>query len=164
MDVPDTSVAWVVRADDPGLARRARRRIRAWADVTAETELPGGYCVQTRSAEPGLEFRLRRVLGHAPELRMDCDVAHFPLGRGWLVVFLEPPAPDLDATLDLLGLPFSQVARSSDGVTPITVCTTRAAVVDPSHLQADLTGAGQVVRSIYEVGGCERDAVAYRSR
>ncbi|MCB9699374.1 MAG: hypothetical protein H6738_21510 [Alphaproteobacteria bacterium] len=157
MDAAEPVSAWVLEADEPARLRHARNLVRTQAEVVREVGLGGDVlCLEAKGADPRLAARLNRVLGHPAERRMDCDVARFPLGRGWVAVVLEPPALDLEPALDALGLTFRQVSVSSELGVPATVCTPRAAIADADALRLDLIELGQVVRAVYEVGGCAR--------
>ncbi len=148
-------VAWVLEADDAEM-RRAVHLVRARAEVRREVLVGDATCVEVGATTERLAAKLERVLGHRPEERLDCDVARYPLGRGWVVVLVEPPADELDPVLDDLGLAYRDVKRPSATEAPVEVCTTRASIVDPGALDEALAGAGMSVRAIYEVGGCTR--------
>lgn len=156
MDAAEPVSAWVLEAEEPGRLRHARHLVLTHAEVVREEAFGDVLCLEASGADPRLATRLERVLDHPVERRMDCDVARFPLGRGWVAVILEPPALDLEPALDALGLTFHHVMVPSDLVSPATLCTPRAAVADPDALRDDLIELGQVVRAIYEVGGCTR--------
>ncbi|MBX2799402.1 MAG: hypothetical protein KTR31_17130 [Myxococcales bacterium] len=139
--------------------RRLKRALRATRQATVErvvVQTPLRVCIELDDAEPRTLLRLTRRLRRDPESRRDCDVAWYPLGRGWIVVVAEPPALALDAALEAANITFREVARSTDAAEPVRACMARAAVAAPDGLEASLDASGVTVRAVYEVGGCRR--------
>ena len=158
---------WLALADASGAAyvlhsdsvRRLARAVRAAqrADLDRVVALSSHtVCVELDEPSPKQLLRLARRLGHPPEARLTCDVAWFPLGRGWIALLVEPPAEGLAVAIQAIGVPASQVTRSLDGSAPVRVCASRAAVGDPVALAAQLEDRAYDVLGVYEVGGCVR--------
>lgn len=147
---------FVLESDHLGRLARATRLAQRAEPTRVVAMSPRRTCVEFDDADPRLLLRLTRRLGHSPEARDNCDVAWFPLGLGWIAVLIEQPAPELDAALDQVGLPYQDVRRSADPTAPIRLCAARAAVGDPLELADDLESHELVVRAVYEVGACMR--------
>ncbi|HHO52834.1 MAG TPA: hypothetical protein ENK18_18645 [Deltaproteobacteria bacterium] len=150
--------AWVLEGDsDHQLKRALRITERAEPDII-EVLAARSVCVQPTAPSDRILRRLTRILGHPPEERLDCDVAWFPLGRGWIAVLVEPPADRLGVLLDRIELPYVDVRRpvQGPGLDPIRICVIRTALREPLELARALHEGGLVVRSTYEVGGCTR--------
>lgn len=158
---------WIAQAAASGLVlqtpsdRQLKRAVRIAKRADAETiEALDAHSVCVGGTEPSerLTRRLTRILGHPPEERLDCDVARFPLGRGWIAMVIEPPAETLEALIEQAQLPYVDVRRPIQGAAaaPIRVCVARTALREPLELARTLDAGGVIVRSTYEVGGCAR--------
>lgn len=144
--------------ESPHLKRVSRAvKVARKAEATRIVALgPARVCVELPEADPRIVLRMTRRLKHSPESRDNCDVAWFPLGLGWIALLIEQPAPDLEAALQAVALPYQDVRRSDDPAVPVRLCASRAAVGDPLELADELEAHGLVVRAVYEVGACER--------
>ena len=69
---------------------------------------------------------------------------------------IEPPALNLEASLEAYGLPYVDVRRPSGETDPVRVCFTRQAAPNPHDLADHLADQNIEVRALYEVGGCRR--------
>jgi hypothetical protein len=129
-----------------------RAGVRSVVDLGA-----GSVCADLR-ADPtdALRRKAERRLGGPVEARLRCDVAHYPLGRGFVVVLLGQPADGLDAALDAHRPTYREVVRPSGDTDLVRVCVPGAALGDPLALVADLRNDGFDVVGAFEVGGCRR--------
>lgn len=153
----DEPAAWVLPGGPTSLVRRLERKtapsqVVSIGDVT---------CFAFASAAPAPPPRLVKRLGFTPESRLSCDLAPFPVGRGW-VVYTLLPASDLDLRLsDALvdwPLPAHSVRRTTDLTGLATLCVAAAAVgAHPLALREHLERTGLDVLGVYEVGSCSRD-------
>jgi len=150
------ATAWVLHADDPRRVERAARLVERTTDMLPEPMDRYAQCVVLEEPPVRLERRVARRLGRPVEERRDCDVAWFPLGRGWIGMLIEPPATALDELLDAAALPYVEVRRPSDATLPIRMCVAQAALRHPMALADHLSSEGVSVRAVYEVGGCSR--------
>jgi hypothetical protein len=148
------STAWVLEADTDRDLRRAERAVRR-ADAERVVEMgPFTTCAELEAPSDRLARKVTRRLGRAPEERLDCDVAWFGQGRGWIAMVLEPPAAGLEQALPPLG--YTEVARPSDPDLPVRLCVARGSLPEPLALARELEATGLGVRSVYEVGACRR--------
>lgn len=149
---------WVVDAGDTELDRServARRARRQGAEVQA---LGSRWCVALPEGfdEARWRRRVERRLGRPAEERANCDVAWFPLGRGYAAVLVEPPADALEDWLDGAGLSYRELRRPSSPDDVVRVCVPLGALASSVAFAEDLRADGYLVRAMYEVGGCYR--------
>jgi hypothetical protein len=153
---PPPSVAWVLDQPDLDRSRRLATKVEAWTGLAAQP-LGSRWCVAF--PDPPSSLLLRKVTrrqGTPPEERRDCDVAWFPMGRGYLAAIVEPPGVGVEEVLGGLHLGFQEVRRSSDPAQPIRVCAPMGAIGEPWMFSQHLVDNGLVVRAMYDVGACAR--------
>ncbi|MEQ1502647.1 MAG: hypothetical protein ABMB14_10470 [Myxococcota bacterium] len=152
-----TPSAWVMQADSPRDLARAVAAARA-IGVSREVAFDRAtVCLELDDApSTKLAAKIERRLGGPVEARLDCDVAWAPLGSGFLLLTVDPPATELEAALDAAGPTFRDVIHPSDPDEVIRVCLPRLAVPDAVAFADHLREAGLGVRAVYEVGGCRR--------
>ena len=157
LDLAPPPAVWVLdtgasldRAD-----RAAERLAKQGATVSP---LGSRWCIELPSTVDHAKLRRRteRWLGGPVEERANCDVAWFPLGRGYAAVLVEPPANGLEDWLDGAGLTYREVRRPSDAEQVLRVCVPLSGLASSVAFAQDLGEAGYGVRSMYEVGGCFR--------
>lgn len=157
MDATTAPSAWVFHAEGEREMRRAGRLVGR-IGVTREIAIDRTtFCVEL--ADPPsdtLQLRLERRLDGPVEPRLDCDVAWYPLGRGYVAYSVTQPAPSLEAVLEEYGPIYLEVVRPSDPAQPVRVCLPMLAVADPLALAEALEAQGTGVVATYEVGGCRR--------
>lgn len=146
--------AWVLHAEIPRAVERAARPLQQetlrWLDETT-------VCVALEAEPPSqVRRKVERRLGQPVELRLDCEVAHYPLGRGYVVLTVQPPAEILEETLDAMKPAYHEVIRPADPQMAVRVCMPKLAVADPVSLAEALKAHGIGVLAVYEVGGCRR--------
>jgi hypothetical protein len=100
--------------------------------------------------------RVERRLGHPVEVRMDCEVAWYPLGRGYVVLTVQPPAEALPVALEELSPAYSEIVFPADPQAAVRVCLPKLAVADPLALAEAMKAQGIGVLATYVVGGCRR--------
>ena len=147
--------AFVLKAELRPLTRavRAAQRAEPRRVVALGTH---EVCVEIDDPQPRDVLRIARRLGHPPEARADCDVAWFPLGRGWIALVVDTPSDGLNDAVESLSIPAVQIRRRVGDDGPATVCGTVAAIPDPNAVADHLEARGLAVRAMYEVGGCDR--------
>ncbi len=150
--------AWVLESASPRRLARAARIVERAADTQATAIGPQQLCAALDAPDERLRRRVARQLEHPPEERLDCDVAQFPLGRGWVAVVVESPAKGLAAALEAADLAYVDVRWPIQEIAlaPVRVCVAKAALVEPMALAHHIEAHGDVVRAVYEVGGCVR--------
>lgn len=150
------AAVWVLDGGaDLGRERRAAEKLAKRGG--ALTTLGSRFCVTfPDGVDPKLKRKAGRWLGAEIEERADCDVAWFPLGRGYAAVMVEPPADGIDGMLGTLGLGYVEIRRAADPAAAIRVCVPMATIGDPAGFSAALQAWGYAVKSMYEVGGCNR--------
>lgn len=158
MEVGEPEAVWVL--DTPGPAIDAAERIaRTLGRRGAEVRPLGSrWCVTLPADLDAARWRRRaeRRLGAPIEERASCDVAWFPLGRGYAAVLVGAPGDGLEAWLDAAGLPYRELRRPSDPDDPLRLCVPLSALPSPGGFGDALRSAGYEVRAMYEVGGCAR--------
>jgi hypothetical protein len=154
--------AWVL-AGDPAHRplKSALRRLDRRAAIAVTPTVAGRWCVTFDDPPPAdLRRKATRWLGAEPEVRLDCTVAAYPLGRGWLAYIIAGPASGLEEALPRLveshSLYQRMVHRPSDDTQPTRLCVSALGITDPRVLSRALGDEGLVVDAIYEVGGCQR--------
>jgi hypothetical protein len=154
----DAPSAWVLADEDPRRLKRALRAVRRGAEVSRILPLSRSQlCVELEAAPPErVGRRVARRLEGEPELRLDCDVAWAPVGRGFVLLTVTQPAHALVAALDSQAIAFRDVAWPHDVAQPVRVCLPRLAMADPLSLAEALKAQGIGVEAVYEVGGCRR--------
>ncbi len=158
MGPADAAAVWVIDTPGPDLspsARAARRLGRRGAEVVP---LGSRWCVTLPDGLDRERWRRRteRRAGAPVEERASCDVAWFPLGRGYAAVLIGPPANALEAWLDGAGLPYRELRRPSDPDETLRLCVPLLALPSTVAFAEDLRADGYEVRGMYEVGGCHR--------
>lgn len=153
----DGDAGWVLYAEQAGHVARAVRKVRH-AGVDRVVPLRDGAACAELSDPPSeaLRRRVARVLGHPVEERLNCDVAHYPLGRGTVVWLIDQPADGLDALLERERPVYRDLVRPSSLEEPFRLCLPALSVADPARVGEVLREAGFHVRATYEVGGCRR--------
>ena len=150
--------AWVLAA---ATMHDLKSALRAAEDLPHRRTVSLGEataCLEFEGDAPAVPRRVERRLGHPVEARMDCDVASYRSGRGYLVffVYIDERVDALDALLDDWGLGYREVTRTSLASDAVRVCTPLAAVADRETLSRALVDAGFLTGAIYEVGACSR--------
>lgn len=149
-----SEAAWVIEAEDPRDVQRALRVMKAeearWIAETIACVAPG------EPPGPKIERKVERKIGHEVELRLDCGVAFFPLGRGYVALTIEPPAMALEELIDGMRFAYHELIRPANLEEPVRVCLPLRAVADPLSLAEALKDQGIGVLAVYEVGGCRR--------
>jgi hypothetical protein len=152
--------AWYLDADSPREALHAVRPLRRsqeleWEELRWLDEMR--VCVPLEvPPSTKLRQRVERRLGRPVEVRLDCEVAWYPLGRGYVVLTVQPPAEALPTALDELSPAFSEIVFPADPQAPVRVCLPKMAVADPLALAEALEAQGIGILAVYEVGGCRR--------
>lgn len=141
---------------------RAVRRVQRRGGGEAQTLSGRRVCVPVDDVPEAERSDLgrRRVTA---TLRLDCDVAEWPEGRGALAFVIAQPAQGLDAALDLVADRW-QVHQTAvlrrldprDPYRPVGACVRTNGAAPPLDVRAVLEEEGLVVRAVYEVGGCQR--------
>lgn len=155
-DAPDMS-AWVLHAESEPDMRRALRYLERIgtsrlvaldrSTVCAELSDPPSTTVRVR-----LERRLEGLV----ESRLDCDVAWYPAGRGFVAYSLSQPTDGIESVLAAEGPSYLEVVHPSNAWEPARLCVPRLAVADPLALAEAMKAQGIGVLATYEVGGCRR--------
>ncbi|MEZ4234901.1 MAG: hypothetical protein R3F59_01795 [Myxococcota bacterium] len=156
---PPPEAAWVLQAPEPRRRQRAVRALTRHADVARTVPLSRStVCVQLAAPEvpAKLARKVQRKLGAEVELRLDCDVAWAPMGRGFVLLVVEQPADALETVLAAARPAFHDIAWPSDPAAPVRVCVPRPSMADPLSLAEALRAQGIRVSAVYEVGGCRR--------
>jgi hypothetical protein len=148
---------WVLYAEEGHHLERAARRVRR-AGVVRLVPLAGGAVCAELSDPPSdaVRRRVEAALDREVEQRMNCDVAHFPLGRGFVVWFVDPPADGLEGFVDQQRPVYRELVRPLDLGEAVRLCLPGLSVADPQEFDRALRDAGFLVRASYEVGGCRR--------
>lgn len=155
-DAPEAS-AWVIHADGEREMRRAVRLTERIGTTRAVVLDHTTVCVELADPPSGvLQQRVARRSGGPVESRLDCDVAWYPVGRGYVAYSVSQPAPAIEGVLDDYGPIYLEVVRPSDPWAPARICVPRLAVADPLALAEALKAQGIGVLATYEVGGCRR--------
>jgi hypothetical protein len=150
---------WVASTDGSlsRLERVARQAERRGAVV--EPLHAGARCLRFEEApDERWSQRVGRRLGTPLQERLECAIARFPLGRGFVAAVVDPH-PDLEQRVaDVVApLTMSVLSQPLDG-RPATLCVS-GLQVDHDHLKADLQAVGLSVQGLYEVGSCEAVSV-----
>ena len=136
------------------LMQRAERR-----GVQVEPLHLGARCLtfDGEGPDPKWQRRIERKLGRPLQERLDCAIARYPMGRGWVVAVVGPHS-DLKARVaDVVRpLTMSVVTEPLDG-RPATVCVS-GLQMEYARLKHDLQVVGLFVEGVYEVGGCDAPA------
>jgi hypothetical protein len=148
---------WVLWAEAPHAAQRAERRLERVGVERVVALRDGAICAELSDPpSEALRKRIAAILHHPVEERLNCDVAQYPLGRGSLVWFLEPPAEGLLSVVDALKPVYREIVWPLSAEEPVHLCLPALALPEPAAVGAALTEAGVTVRAAYEVGGCRR--------
>ncbi len=153
---------WVVHGDPADRPlKRAVRKLERRSEAALQPMTGNRWCV-TFGVEPtaDLEHRAARWLGHPPEVRADCNVGAYPLGRGWFAYIIRSPAPTLEVAVSEVAtdLPLYQrvLHRPLVSDQPVRLCVASAGLSDPLAVSRALQAHGLQVDAVYEVGGCTR--------
>lgn len=149
--------AWVLEADTDRNLRYALRPVSRADPERVVSIDPFTTCVELEAHSERLERKITRRLGRPPEERLDCDVAWFGMGRGWIGMVLGQPADGLEAALATSALAYVEVIRPSNAALPVRLCVARGSLPEPMELAHHLGDANLSVRAVYEVGSCRRD-------
>ena len=149
--------AWVLHAEDPrdlGRALRVLGRLGTRRQIALDRST---VCVELENpAPPAFHLKIGRRLDRPVEGRLDCDVAWYPTGSGYVAFTVTQPAPTLDEALESYGPAYREVIRPSDPALPVRICVPELAVADPLALAEAMKAQGIGVLATYEVGGCRR--------
>ena len=153
-----TPDAWVLSVEDPRRLPAVMRVLDRGAEVTRPVPLSrAAVCVELGAPAPErLARRVARKLGADPELRLNCDVAWAPMGRGYVLLLVSQPAPNLEQELAAHHMAYHELSWPSVAADPVRLCLPRLALADPLTLADKLEAQGIGVQAVYEVGGCRR--------
>ena len=155
-DAPEMS-AWVLHAESESDMRRAMRLVERIGITRLVALDRSTVCAELSDPPSGtLRVRLERRLDGLVESRMDCDVAWYPAGRGFVAYSLSQPADGIETVLAEEAPSYLEVVRPSNTWEPARVCVPRLAVADPLALAEAMKAQGIGVLATYEVGGCRR--------
>jgi hypothetical protein len=157
LEAPPAEV-WVLDTSSVSLDRVERLARKLGRRGAALTPLGSRWCVGLPEGVDRARWKRRaeRRLGAEVEVRANCDVAWFPLGRGYAAVLVGAPGDGVETWLDRAGLPYREVRRPSDPDQVVRVCVPLAALPSTVAFAEDLRAAGYDVQGMYEVGGCYR--------
>jgi hypothetical protein len=144
--------AWVLEAP-------TNRALRAAARAEGEPVPlgPTTFCVPLAGGPSEVvRRRVERRLGAPVEARANCDVAWYPVGRGYVALVVGAPADGLEEALDAWSPAYREVNRPLDPAARVRVCLPAGAVADPLALGADLRAQGYTVFGTWAVGACRR--------
>jgi hypothetical protein len=147
---------WVLEGA-PAEVRSAERALRHVVLTRTVALGAGGVCVEWKD-DPTDDARARveRRLGHPIEARANCDVARYPLGRGYVLILVRGAAEGLEDALDAEHPMYREIVRPASPDDPVRVCLPALSVGDPQQVLADLRSDGFDLLSAYEIGGCRR--------
>jgi hypothetical protein len=156
LDLAPPLMVWVL---DSGTDLDRADRVAKWLerrDVEVAA-LGSSWCVTVPASVDAvrLQRRTERRLGAQVEDRANCDVAWFPLGRGYAAVLVGPPANGVEDWLDTTGLTYREVRRPSDPERVVRVCVPLMGLPSTVAFADDLRGAGYEVRAMYEVAAID---------
>lgn len=146
--------ALVVETDGP---LEKLPKVLKQAEAMGAEALPvglGAWCLTFEEAPDARWLaKVEKRLGQAPTERLDCAIARYPMGRGFVVAVIQPHSELTERTADVVApLSMSVLAESLHG-RPATLCVS-GMQVDHAALKSDLMAVGLDVSGVYEVGGC----------